>query len=92
METLNVFLEFVDLPADKKMEYIKKVIEAGTGIGWQPQEQDDKLFIDLDCFKKQLSSLSVTEVDAFDRSEQLNFILSSKKRGSGLIGPTNGQR
>ena len=65
METLNVFLEFVDLPADKKMEYVKKVIEAGTGIGWQPQEQDDKLSMELDDFKKQLSLLSVAEVDGF---------------------------
>ena len=62
---MNVFLEFVDLPPDKKMEYVKKVIEAGTGIGWQPQEQDDKLSMELDDFKKQLSSLSVTEVDGF---------------------------
>merc|ERR1712130_414870 len=63
LKTLNVFLEFVDLPADKKMEYIQKVMEAVIQLGWQPQEQDDKLFIDLDCFKKQLSSLSVTEVE-----------------------------
>ena len=47
------------------MEYIKKVIEAGTGIGWQPQEQDDKLSMELDDFKKQLSLLSVAEVDGF---------------------------
>ena len=64
---LNIFLEFVDLPADKKLEYIKTVIVAGTtGLEWQPEEQDtDKFF---EGFKKQLSSLSLTEVDGFESS------------------------
>ena len=39
------------------MKFIKTVIETG---------KDDRFFVELEGFKKQLSSLSVTEVDAFD--------------------------
>ena len=57
MKTLNVFAEFIDFPSDEKMKFIKTVIETG---------KDDRFFVELEGFKKQLSSLSVTEVDAFD--------------------------
>ena len=39
------------------MKFIKTVIETG---------KDDRFFVELEGFKKQLSSLAVTEVDAFD--------------------------
>ena len=58
MKALNVFLEFVDLPVDKKMEYVKTVVDVGG--------QDDKFSVELEGFKKQLSSLPVAEVDGFD--------------------------
>ena len=56
LKTLNVFLDLVDIPSNKKMEYVKTVVET----------QDDKFSVNFEGFKKQLSSLPVAEVDAFD--------------------------
>ena len=55
MKTLNVFAELNKIPSDKKVEYIRTVLKRG----------DDET-ISLEGFKKQLSSLSVTEVGNFD--------------------------
>jgi len=53
LKTLNVFAEFIDFPSDEKMKFIKTVVEAG---------KDDRFSVELEGFKKQLSSLSVTEL------------------------------
>ena len=57
MKTLNAFAEFIDFPSEEKMKFIKTVVEMG---------KDDSFSVELEGFKKQLSSLSVTEVDGFD--------------------------
>ena len=44
LKTLNVFLELVDIPSDKKMEYVKTVVDVGG--------QDDKFSVELGGFQE----------------------------------------
>merc|ERR1719234_33023 len=53
LKTLNAFAEFIDFPSEEKMKFIKTVVEMG---------KDDSFSVELEGFKKQLSSLSVTEL------------------------------
>ena len=56
LKTLNVFAELNKIPSDKKGEYIKTVVRIA---------QNENISLEVEGFKKTLSSLSVREVGGF---------------------------
>ena len=64
LKTLNVFLDFVDLSAEQKLEYIGTVFNGAQKEDFEFVECVYKN-LDLGRFKKQLSSLPVAMVGAF---------------------------
>ena len=56
LPVLNIFAELDKIPSDKMMEYVKSVVKVGC---------DDILSFDIQGFKKQISSMSVEEVNDY---------------------------